>query len=142
MKKLFITLILTLFIQTCSNERNAYAYVVVKSSPEEREISEWRPVMRVIYRVGDATVISEVAGLLDEYDNCEIENIDNWHCQYEDGTGQNKFGFKNGKYWQEPGWDGEIKHVSRWSYNLIRCKWFQNEKGKFEGIKSCLATYI
>ena len=129
-------------MQACSNEHVTYAYVVVKSTLDEREVSEWRPVMRVIYRVGESSVISEVAGLLNEYENCEIESTNNWHCQYEDGTGHNKFGFKNGKYWQEPGWNGEIKHVSRWNYNLIRCKWYQFEKGKVEGIRSCLMSYI
>ena len=139
--RLLIIYILVL-ISGCSNTNEIYTYVVVKSNSDEKVVSEWRPVMRVIYRVGEKSVISEVAGLLDEYQNCAIENKSNWHCEYEDGTGHNKFGFKKGVFWQEPGWDGEIDHVSRWDFNVIRCKWYQYEKGKFDGIKTCLKTFV
>lgn len=139
---LLIAFLSTLFLIACGNDRIVYSYVVVKPTAEEIMVYEWRPVMRVAYRVGENTVISEVAGLLDEYKDCSIKNINNWQCQYKDGTGKNIFGFNDGRYWQAPGWGSDIRHVSRWEYNVIRCKWFQHDNGRVAGIASCLQTYI
>ena len=126
----------------CSNDELVYAYIVVKPDPEQKTISEWRPVMRVIYRVGENKVISDVAGCLDEYEECTISDKNNWKCQYEDGTGSNRFGFVDGRYWKIPNWGDDIRYVSRWEYNMIRCKWYQHDNGKFKGMVSCLRTYI
>ena len=98
--------------------------------------------MRVAYRIADYKVISEVANVIDEYDDCKILNKNNWECQYTDGTGKNTFGFKNGKFWEKPGWGSNIKHVSRLNYNYIRCKWYQNDFGMLKGTYLCLKTFI
>ena len=139
---LLIVSLSILFLIACSNDRIVYSYVVVKPTVEDSMVNEWRPVMRVTYRVRENSVISEVAGLLDEYENCSIKNMNNWQCQYEDGTGKNTFGFNDGRYWQAPGWGSDVRHVSRWEYNVIRCKWFQHDNGRVVGIASCLKTYI
>ncbi len=137
-----ITLLTFAGITSCDDGQIIYAYVVVKPVPEQNDVSEWRPVMRVTFRVGKNKVISEVASLVDEYEDCTILNKKNWECQYIDGTGDNKFGFIDGKYWKEPGWGDDIKYVSRWKYNHIRCKWHQFENGKFKGVAKCLQTFI
>ncbi len=142
MRILLIIIVSITSFYGCSQENETYVYVVVKPDVEESNVSEWRPVMRVTYRIFEDTVVSEVAGLLDEYKNCIIKNKNNWQCQYEDGTGSNRFGFKSGQYYESPGWGDAIRHVSRWEYNLIRCKWYQHDSGKLEGAVSCLKTYI
>ena len=139
---LFITITLLIYVFGCDNDQVIYAYIVAKPTQEQSKVNEWQPVLRVTYRVGDTKVISEVAGLLDEFKNCNISNKKNWECQYQDGRGINRFGFKNGKFWEDPGWGDRIKHVTRWEYNMIRCKWYQTFEGKFKGIASCLKTYI
>ena len=140
--RVFISVLAISFICGCSNDQTVYAYMVVKNMSEEKKVNKWRPVLRIGYRVGENKVMSEVAGLLDEYQNCKISNRNNWECQYEDGTGLNKFGFKKGRYWQAPMQDENAKYVSRWEYNVIRCKWHQIEKGKLKGLASCFRTYI
>jgi hypothetical protein len=115
---------------------------VTKSISDEVKINEWRPVMRVIFRVGENKVLTEVAGLLDEYESCSIIDKNNWECHYTDGTGSNRFGFAEGKYWKDPVWGDDIKYVSRWKYNVIRCNWHQFDNGKIKGTASCLRTYI
>lgn len=102
MRDLLIVCLSTLCVIACGNDRIVYSYVVVKSAIEESVINEWRPVMRVTYRVGENTVISDVAGLLDKYDGCSIRDKNNWQCQYEDGTGKNLFGFNDRRYWKTP----------------------------------------
>ena len=141
MKSILALVIVIVNLMACSNDKTVYAYVVVKPTVESA-ISEWRPVMRVTYRVGEDRVITEVAGILDEYQDCTIQNKNNWQCQYEDDRGYNKFGFTDGEYWDQPGWGEDIKHVSRWEYNMIRCKWYQRDNGNFKGMVSCLKTYI
>jgi len=131
-----------LFLIGCSNDRIIHAYVVVKSNVQDNTVDEWQPVMKVTYRVGENTVISEVAGLLDKYEDCSVKNIYNWQCEYEDGTGKNAFGFSKASYWRSPSPEEDIRHVSRWEYNLIRCKWFQHDYGRVAGISACLKTYI
>ena len=126
----------------CSDNQLVYAYIVAKPDAGQETISKWRPVMRVIYRVGENKVISDVAGCLVEYQECKILDKNNWECQYKDGTGSNRFGFVNGKYWKNPNWGDDIRYVSRWEYNRIRCKWYQHDNGKFKGMVSCLQTYI
>ena len=142
MKNILFVVMVAIFITACSNDQTVYAYVVVKPTHEDAAVSEWRPVMRVTYRISDNNVISEVAGLLDEYQDCTVQDKYNWECRYQDDRGDNFFGFKDGKYWDQPGWGDDIKHVSRWEYNKIRCKWYQHDNGKFKGIMSCLQTYI
>lgn len=139
---LLITVLLLIGISSCSNDQTVYAYIVTKPIPEQIDVSEWRPVMRVAYRVNESNVVSDVAGCLDEYEVCTILDKNNWDCQYEDGTGKNRFGFRDGKFWKDPGWGDDIKYVTRWEYNLIRCKWYQFDKGKLKGMASCLQTFI
>ncbi len=142
MKSILLTALLAFCVSACTNDQIVYSYVVVKPTAEDSRVSEWRPVMRVTYRVMENIVISEVAGLLDEYQDCSIQDKKNWQCRYQDDRGENTFGFKDGKYWNQPGWGDEIRHVSRWEYNKIRCKWYQHDNGKFKGMMSCLRTYI
>jgi len=139
---LLITILSIVSVYGCDNPQTAHDYVVVKSAPEQLDISNWRPVMNVTYQIKEKSVISEVGGQLDEYHDCEIKNNRNWQCQYEDGVGKNIFGFKDGKYFSAPGWGNEIKHVSRWEYNLIRCRWYRHDNGYLKGMASCLQTYI
>ena len=135
---LFVTLFIGLY--ACSSDQTVYGYVVTKLEQSGEYI--WQPVMRVTYRVGDDKVISEVAGLLDEYQDCTIKNKHNWECRYQDDRGINKFGFKKGKFWNAPGWGSDIKYVSRWEYNIIRCKWYQYNSGTVAGTIECLKTFI
>jgi len=139
---LLIVSLSALCVIACSNDRIVYSYVVVKTAVEDDVINEWRPVMRVTYRVGENSVISEVAGLLDKYEGCSIKDKNNWQCQYEDGTGKNIFGFNDGRYWKAPSIGEDVRHVLRWEYNVIRCKLFQHDSGRFKGIVSCLQTFI
>ena len=131
-----------LILIACNNNQTVYSYVVVKPTIEDQMISKWRPVMRVIYHVKENIVISEVAGLLDEYHDCTIQDKYNWECNYKDDRGENTFGFNDGNYWYKPDWGDDVKHVSRWEYNMIRCKWYQHDKGKVKGMISCMKTYI
>ena len=126
-RNLLITILLPTSICSCSNDQVVYAYVVTKPIPEQNDVNEWRPVMQVTFRVGEKKVVTEVASLVDEYNDCTIQNKNNWECRYTDGTGNNRFGFIHGKYWKDPGWGDDIKYVSRWEYNLIRCKWYQSD---------------
>ena len=139
---LLIMFALTPLLIACDNDQVVYSYVVVKPNIEDSMVNEWRPVMRVTYRVGESTVVSEVAGLLDEYKNCSIHDLYNWQCKYEDDTGENTFGFKDATYYRSPSWGSDVRHVSRWEYNLIRCKWFQHDNGRVAGMAACLKTYI
>ena len=139
---LLIAILLLTSICSCRNDQAVYAYMVAKPIPEQSVVSEWRPVMRVTFRVGKNKVVSDVAGCLDEYEKCTILNNKNWECQYADGTGSNRFGFIDGIYWKDPDWDNNIKYVSRWEYNLIRCKWYQFDNGKLRGTALCLQTFI
>ena len=140
--KLLITSFAIISISGCINNQSVYAYIVAKPIPKQSDVSDWRPVMRVSFRVSEDKVISEVANIIDEYEECTILNKKNWECQYIDGTGSNKFGFIDGKYWENPGWGDNIKYVSRLEYNLIRCKWFQFEYGNLKGTVLCLQTFI
>ena len=140
-KLLIVVLLITCFC-SCKNDQAVHAYMVAKPTPKQINVHNWRPVMRVTFRVSESKVISEVAGLLDEYEDCNVLDRNNWECHYTDGTGSNRFGFIDGKYWKNPGWDNNIKYVSRWEYNLIRCKWFQYNKGKLRGTVLCLKTFI
>ena len=142
MAKIFTLIFILTCIYSCSNNQDVYAYIVAKPTSKHSSVSDWRPVMRVTYRIKDKKVISEVANVVDEFENCEIKNVQNWECQYIDGTGQNNFGFTNGQFWQRPGWGENIKYVSRWKYNLIRCKWYQFDNGAFKGTALCLKTFV
>lgn len=134
-------ILLLITIAACSSDQTVYGYVVVTKS-EQKDTKLWQPVMRVTFRVSADKVISEVAGLLDEYQNCTIKDKNNWVCRYSDDRGLNSFGFKGGIYWNKPGWGSDIKYVSRWEYNVIRCKWYQRSSGAFKGTMECLQTYI
>jgi hypothetical protein len=139
--RILLTIVISLIAMCgCSNDQVVYAYVVTKSISEENKRNEWRPVMRVAFLVGEKKVMTEVAGLLDEYESCSIINKNNWECQYTDGAGRNRFGFNEGKYWKDPVWSDDIKYVSRWQYNVIRCNWYQFDNGKIKGTASCLRT--
>ncbi len=137
-----VVVILCLNMIACNSNSVIHAYVVVQSGPEYIQIDDMRPVIRVTYRIEGSEIISELAGLVEEYEECNIINIKNWQCQYSDGTGINQFGFTKGKYWKSPITDASIKYVSRWEYNIIRCKWYQYYRGMLEGLSSCVKTYI
>ena len=138
----YIALLICFLVISCSKESEIHAYVVIKSDPEYMEINDMRPLIRVSYRIKDGQVISELAGLVEEYKQCKIVNLENWKCQYTDGTGLNQFGFTNGKYWKNPITDESIKYVGRWEYNIIRCKWYLYYNGKLKGLSLCVKTYI
>ena len=137
-RKILITIATIIVFSACSTDQTVYGYVVTKVEQSDA----WQPVMRVTFRVHEDKVISEVAGLLDEYQDCTIDDKHNWECRYQDDRGINKFGFTKGEYWNTPGWGSDIKYVSRWEYNLIRCKWYRQNSGALKGTKECLRTYI
>ena len=140
--KLIFILLLFGNVFSCMSDQIIHAYVVVKPNSDEFAINAWRPVIRITYKVTVDKVIAVTAGLVDEYNDCKISDKNNWVCQYTDDLGINKFGFENGKYWKDPSWGGDIKYVSRWEYNVIRCKWYQHYEGKFKGLSTCLQTII
>ena len=142
MHNILVLVFLWIIVNGCSNEPIVHAYVVTKQLDEQDREGDWQPLMRVTFRVGENKVISEVASLVDEYGNCTIVDKHNWECRYTDGRGMNKFGFKGGDYWKNPGWGENIKYVSRWEYNVIRCKWYQKDEGKIDGLASCFRTFI
>lgn len=137
-----IVVILCLSITACDSDSVIHAYVVVKSEPEYLQIDDMRPLIRVTYRIDGSEIISELAGLVEEYEECKITNINNWQCKYTDDTGINQFGFTKGKYWKNPITDASIKYVSRWEYNIIRCKWYLHYRGTLNGLTTCIKTYI
>ncbi len=140
--KTAIICLFVLIVSACYQEQVKHGYVVVKSTSEYQHIHEFRPVIRVTYRIQQSVVISELAGLVEEYKDCEIIDLNNWECRYNDGTGFNKFGFTSGVYWKTPVRDKDIQYVSRWQYNVIRCKWYLHYNGVFKGLTSCVKTYI
>jgi len=133
---------LCLGFSACYSENVVHAYMIVKTNPEYSHVHDWRPVIQVTYSINGDEVISKLAGLVEVYKGCEIINIGNWECHYTDGTGFNKFGFSDRKYWKIPASDENVKYVSRWKYNVIRCKWYLHYNGVYKGILSCLKTYI
>jgi len=68
-------------------------------------------------------------------------SVEDWECHYSDGSGS--FGFRNGKFWEVPKAD-DIKIVSSFEYNRVRCEWAYEDKheGKFWGAVRCIIGWI
>jgi hypothetical protein len=67
-----------------------------KLDPVTAHGHEWLPLNPTTYRIAGGTVVSNTAGFLHEYEGCVVAMIDNWECQYSDGSG--KFGARNGNH--------------------------------------------
>ena len=68
----------------------------MKVNPKDHDGHEWLPLNPATYRIGNNTVVSETAGILDKYKNCTVTSTDNWEYQYNDGSGS--FGVRNGEF--------------------------------------------
>lgn len=74
-----------------------------------------------IFAVRNDVVVRSGGSFISKYDQCAILNVENWTCEYSDGSGS--FGFKNGDYWHFPHSE-DTKYVSRFNYVLNKCQWF------------------
>jgi hypothetical protein len=139
--KLPIQLIAILFfislLTTCGDSRLVTEYPLKKVDPKENQGIEWLPLNPTTYRIDNNIVISETLGLLAKYEECKALSLDNWECKYSDGSGS--FGFKNGEFWRIPAFR-DIKVVSRFEYNCIRCEWALKDthEGMLWGAARCI----
>lgn len=86
------------------------------------------------YRVHNSSVVRAIGssylakydGFLTKYDNCAVLSVDDWKCEYSDGSGS--FGFSDGEYWELPKYS-DTEYVSRFSYVLNKCQWWIYEGG-------------
>lgn len=78
------------------------------------------------YAVRNNVIVSSVGSFISKYDKCAVLNVENWTCEYSDGSGS--FGFRNGDYWKLPHYE-DTEHVSRFSYVLNKCQWWIFEGG-------------
>ena len=96
------------------------------------------------FKVSGQNVISRMGSFIDEYDNCEVFDVENWKCTYSDESAT--FGARAGDYYSvsnitkfpqlaDPPYQGGIT-VSRWRVVLNRCEWHFVD-GWFEGILGC-----
>jgi hypothetical protein len=134
--------ILLLITSSCGRSDTVTEYTLQKIDPKEKTSfgHEWIPLNPTKYRVGHDTVVQEIGGKLTKYTNCKIFSIDNWECQYNEGSGS--FGCKDGHFWQNPSWQN-TKIVSAWEYNFVRCKWAINDPydGPFWGTVRCVCNW-
>ena len=79
-----------------------------------------------IYAVRNDAVVSSIGSFISKYDKCAVLNVENWECEYSDGSGS--FGFRNGDYWHLPHYE-DTEYVSRFSYVLNKCQWWIFEGG-------------
>jgi len=124
----------------CRDDSMVTEYPLLKVNPKKSYGHEWLTLNPTTYRIGDDSVTSETAGILTKHEKCVILSPDNWECQYSDGSG--RFGFRDGTFWAEPT-TANIKYVSRFKYNCVRCEWaFQDKyEGKFWGSIRCITGW-
>lgn len=124
-------------ISACGDNSTITEYSLQKVNPKDSYGHDWLPLNPTTYRVGNNSVASETAGILDKYDNCTTISVESWECKYSDGSGS--FGFRNGEFWRDPEWR-DIKTVSRLEYNRVRCEWAYEDKyeGKSWGAIRCV----
>ena len=124
-------------ISACGENMIITEYSLKKVDPESNYGHDWLPLNPTTYRIGNNSVTSEIAGILNKYDNCITMSVENWECEYNDGSGN--FGFRNGEFWEQPEWS-DVKVVSRLEYNRVRCEWgYEDEyEGKFWGAVRCV----
>lgn len=84
-------------------------------------------VTPTVYAVHSSSVVGAIGSLsLNKYENCAVLSVDDWKCEYPDGSGS--FGFSDGEYWLLPKYEG-TEYVSRFSYVLNKCQWQVYEGG-------------
>ena len=130
-------IIVLVLLAACGDDRTITTYPLKKVDPKMSYGHEWLALNPTTYHVGENKVISKTAGLLTEYHKCTILSPKDWECSYSDGSG--RFGFRDGEYWEIPGWS-DMKHVSRIEYNLVRCRWAFHE-GYFWGTVRCVVGW-
>lgn len=96
------------------------------------------------FKVSGRKVISRIGGFVDEYDNCEVFDVENWRCTFPDESAT--FGARDGVYYSvsniakfpelaDPLYREGIT-VSRLSVVLTNCAWNFTD-GWFEGVLGC-----
>ena len=130
-----LVLIVACLISACGESTTITEYSLKKVDPKNNYGHDWMPLNPTIYRIGNNSVTSETAGILDKYDDCKTMSVENWECKYGSGS----FGFKNGEFWRHPDWS-DVKIVSRLEYNRVSCEWAYEDKydGKFWGAVRCV----
>ncbi len=76
------------------------------------------------YKLRGDQIVHKVLWFVDEYDDCEIYSIDDWTCNFPDGSAT--FGFRYGSYWHRSklGKDYHDTHyLSPLEYHILRCRW-------------------
>ena len=139
LQRLILPVILSaaFFVAACGDDRIVTAYPLMKVDPKTSFNHEWLPMNPTTYRVSENKVVSNTIGFLRETRDCTVWTANEWECRYSDGSGT--FGFRDGTYWENPQRKG-LKYVSRFEYNLVRCKWSINDphEGLFWGTVSCI----
>lgn len=88
-----------------------------------------------VYRVHRSSVVAAIGlSYLNKYDNCAVLSIDDWKCEYSDGSGS--FGFSGGEHWELPKQEKD-EYVSRFSYVMNKCQWWVAE-GDLPSALMCL----
>ena len=125
----------------CSESNTITEYSLKKVDPIQNHGHEWLPLNPTTYRIEINTVVSETAGILSKYEKCTTMSVENWECQYSDGSGS--FGFRNGKFWELPEVD-DVIIVSRFEYNRVNCEWAYEDKyeGKIWGAVRCIIGWF
>jgi hypothetical protein len=124
----------------CGDDRIVTVYSLKKVDPQKSYGHEWLCLNPTTYHIGEDKVVSSIVGNLKEYRKCTILSPRDWECSYSDGSG--RFGFRNGEYWESPVWN-DVKHVSRFEYNRVRCEWAINSEidGYFWGAVRCVLAW-
>ena len=88
---------------------------------------DWLAGNPTAYRISQGTVISEIGGSLDRYDDCTIFDLRNWECTFDDGSAI--FGVRDGDFWQiiltpsMSGFSEGVEAISQLEYHIINCRW-------------------
>jgi hypothetical protein len=102
------------------------------------------------FKVSGQKVISRVGSFIDEYDNCQVFDVENWRCAHADESAT--FGATDGVYYSvsnvakfpqlaDPLFRDGI-NVSRLRVVLTNCSWYFTASW-FEGVLGCaLAPFI
>lgn len=137
---MLILLPVLLCIICCDDRQAVTVYTVSKVNPKESYGHEWLPLNPTIYKIDNGQVIANTEGFLRKYQDCVVLSVSDWECRYSDDSG--RFGFRDGEYWVFPV-QSDIKIVSRWKYNMIRCEWAINDRtdGRFWGTVRCLSGW-
>ena len=119
MKPLNAVLVLFLLV-ACGDDQTVTGYSLQKVNSAKNYGHDWLPLNPSTFTVRERTVVSNTIGSLSKYKDCIIQSPEDWECRYSDGSG--RVGFRGGDYWLSPLHKGR-RIVTRWEYNIVRCKW-------------------